>query len=143
MANVTMSRTTRLAGQFGVLDRSGVAGQSILAELRYNLTSDDNLPDEEGTETFQRLPLVRPSPHPTTTSPTKRGLKQQIGPHIDELLAPTTTSPTKRGLKPYHRWLNQLVRVADDMELPRFRGRGDYAAIFRLKAAISNCEGLT
>jgi len=35
------------------------------------------------------------------------------------------------------------VRVADDMELPRFRGRGDYAAIFRLKAAISNCEGLT
>ena len=29
------------------------------------------------------------------------------------------------------------------VELPRFRGRVDYAAIFRLKAAISNCEGLT
>jgi len=29
------------------------------------------------------------------------------------------------------------------LELPRFRGRVDYAAIFRLKAAISNCEGLT
>lgn len=51
MANVTMSRMTRLGGQSGVLDRFAVVDQPMLAKLRYNLTSDENLPDEEGTET--------------------------------------------------------------------------------------------
>ena len=51
MANVLMSRMTPFGGHFGVLDRFALVDQPILAELRYYLTSDENLPDEEGTET--------------------------------------------------------------------------------------------
>jgi len=56
------------------------------------------------------------------------------------------SDPKQRELRlkePRERSLLKLKTLEDWVELPRFRGRGDYAAIFRLKAAISNCEGLT
>ena len=62
--------------------------------------ADENLPDEEGTETAQLAVSSSSAVLPTRTSPTKRGLKLAKRPLFLADGRPTRTSPTKRGLKP-------------------------------------------
>ena len=96
MANMPMSRNSRSGGHFPVLDRFGVVAPSILAELRYNLTSAETFPDEEGTETARRVPRA------TTT-------------------ATAETFPDEEGTETRNR-ASSAVEVQSRRDLPRRRG---------------------
>jgi hypothetical protein len=91
-----MSRTPAIPRQLPVLDSSAPAARCNDARSEYNLTSNENLPDEEGTETSLSAMGAVP-PGTNENLPDEEGTETEITETSYQYVQAQREPPRRRG----------------------------------------------
>ena len=84
--------------------------------------TDENFPDEEGTETPGPTSSWRCRPNPTRTSPTKRGLKHRPGAPVHRASIADENFPDEEGTETRAQRLREADALLPDENFPDEEG---------------------